>query len=264
MLPIGILVLLVTLGYILDRKYSLRVGSVSHSYKFASSAFNYFVSGVSLMFIGLFLWILSQSTCFESSGVEWLPSHAIMHIAFVYGATLTQQYYIFLCNDLSGNRLILSSRRTDSNKCLSILFPYFMTFKGIQQEETERMLNDIQPQQRSLTNDISTLSDGEDEKKQKVKDLKQSIEIANKQQSKKIKKQEKMRKKQEERIVKRVTSYDEFDVNDYMNNNRATTDIIYDNDDHKQEIELEMINTNKSGNDVEEQEEEDPEIDNQP
>lgn len=202
-----------------------------------------------MMFIGLFMWILLQSTCFvENSSLEYIPAHAIMHLCFVYGASLIEQYYIFLYNDIKGNRMVLSSRMTNSNKCLDALFPYFMAYRGIFQDETERMLNDMKPLNKESSKQTSV---NQQSQSNKAGDLRETITTLNSQR-KKRRQEQKLRKQREKANAKRQVRYDEFDVDDYVNDHH-NNNTIYNATDDQQEIELEMVETNKNGNDVQEE-----------
>eukprot|EP00486_Rosalina_sp_Unknown_P001937 CAMPEP_0201575728 /NCGR_PEP_ID=MMETSP0190_2-20130828/21104_1 /ASSEMBLY_ACC=CAM_ASM_000263 /TAXON_ID=37353 /ORGANISM="Rosalina sp." /LENGTH=128 /DNA_ID=CAMNT_0048005707 /DNA_START=148 /DNA_END=534 /DNA_ORIENTATION=+ len=103
------------------------------------------------------------------------------------------------------------------------------------------MLNDLQPQ-KSLTKQDSV---NVQTKNQKAGDLRETITTINSQNSKKKRQEEKLRQQREKANAKRQVRYDEFDVDDYINTNDGTG-VVYNNDEP--EIELEMVETNKSGN----------------
>eukprot|EP01084_Bolivina_argentea_P093252 167749_1 len=260
-LPIIIQLLFVGIFHYFNNKYEIKFGTITHNKEIAKTAFNYYQSGVSLLFIGLFTWILMHSTCIPNSGIEYIPAHFIWHLLFAYGIILISQYYIFITNDIDGNRMILSSRSTNSNIIINILFPYFMKFKGIFKQETERMLNDIQPAISTETLNINPIE---------IKDLRKSIETLNRER-KTRKLNEKLRKQNRQNIQRKI-KYDDFDVNDYMENVDKYAIHTMDNDmdnnmdndmdkndnefNDTNQIELQTIEDNQktiNGNDIQEE-----------
>eukprot|EP01083_Nonionella_stella_P006445 18702_1 len=139
--PCCLLLLLVFSVKILDNKYNIKVGTVCHSRGIAKRAFEYFQRGASLMFGGVFSWILIQTTCTPTSGIQYIPGHFLFHVLFGYSVILLSQYYIFILNDNNGDRMIQSPKRS---VWLNAVFPYFMSIRNLSQESQKMLKGDEQ------------------------------------------------------------------------------------------------------------------------
>merc|ERR1719461_247530 len=134
LLPICVMLFVLSLGRWLEWKYEIKIGTVTHGFDVATNAFHCYQIGICLVFIGAFVWILLQSTCSPNSGLEYIPAHSAWHVLFGYGYIRIAQYYIYLVNDLEGNRMMVVDK-------MSTLFPYFTKYKGVYIEESQRMLS---------------------------------------------------------------------------------------------------------------------------
>lgn len=264
-LPIIVQALCVAHAYFLDNQYSTRVGMLCHDEVIAKEALTYWTRGTSMVFIGLFVWILIHATCAPARGIEYIPAHAVWHVLFAYGYLLICQYYIFLSNDLKGRPMTLSSRMPNVNALCNVMFPYFMSYQGIYKEETEQMLKDANAGGMSLKSepqivDLRKASNVSHPNPLEIKDLKTSITTLNSERKARKALQKKL-KEEQRRKAQQAATYNDFDLDEYIgsqtgiNQNYVTPDNEdfanpYDND-----VQLEMAETQKkSNNDVVEEE----------